>query len=95
MCTLTSARSPKKNVLGFSASEFSVSRIRCVILSRFKHVSHPRVGIVCIFNKEREEERKTKKKEIRMNVESKKRTEPTSRRVRYVCVCLKDYVLPS
>mgnify|MGYP001426594048 FL=1 len=36
--------------------------------------------------KEREEERKTKKKEIRMNVESKKRTEPTSRRVRYVCV---------
>ena len=29
MCTLTSARSPKKNVLGFSASEFSVSRIRC------------------------------------------------------------------
>ena len=27
-CTLTSARSTKKNVLGFSASEFSVSRIR-------------------------------------------------------------------
>tara|TARA_B100001778_G_scaffold173688_1_gene142863 strand:+ start:1109 stop:1264 length:156 start_codon:yes stop_codon:yes gene_type:complete len=28
-------------------------RISVIILSRFKHVSHPRVGIVCIFNKER------------------------------------------
>ena len=35
-------------------------------------------------NKERKKEKQ--KKEIRMNVESKKRTEPTSRRVRYVCV---------
>ena len=35
MCTLTSARSPKKNVLGFSASEFSVSRIRCVSFGDF------------------------------------------------------------
>jgi len=65
-------------------------RISVIILSRFKHVSHPRVGIVCIFNKgERERKRgrkKNKEKEIRMNVESKKRTEPTSRRVRYVCV---------
>lgn len=46
------------------------------------------IKVTFIKGRKRKKERKKEKqkKEIRMNVESKKRTEPTSRRVRYVCV---------